>query len=328
MAVLERGGENIGRRGHGGVEHLHPYPLLRQAAGQNVGGALRVAVNGGVGDHHAAHLRLIAAPKVVLAQNIRQILAPHEAVEGQEHGDVQRRSLLQHRLHLGAVLAHDIRVIAAALVQIVAVKVHLVGKEAAVQRAEAAEGVRRQQEFVRLVIGHHHLRPVDHRRHDELQGVAAGAEGVALLADADAIVIGMAEKLADHGLGHGGAKDLHMGEAQHQILQLGGVVRLHVVHHDVVQGAAIQGVVQIFPELADHLGVHRVKQDGLFVQKQVAVVRHAVWHAEDSLKHGQTPAVGADPCVILVDFSDAVHIVSSRCFKLFLLYCKIFFLYR
>ena len=67
MAVLERGGENIGRRGHGGVEHLHPYPLLRQAAGQNVGGALRVAVDGGVGDHHAAHLRLIAAPKVVLA---------------------------------------------------------------------------------------------------------------------------------------------------------------------------------------------------------------------------------------------------------------------
>ena len=168
---------------------------------------------------------------------------------------------------------------------------------------------------------------MDHGRHDELQGVAAGAEGVALLADADAIIIGVAEELADHGLGHGGAEDLHMGEAQHQILQLGGVVRLHVVHHNVVQRPAVQRVQQILTKLADHLGVHRVKQDGLFVQEQVAVVRHAVWHAEDSLKHGQTPAVGADPCVILVDFSDAVHIVSSR-FKLFLLYCKIFFLYR
>ena len=308
--------QNVRRWGHGGVKHLHLYPLLRQAAGQDIGRALRVAVDGGVGDHHAPHLRLIPAPQVVLAENIAQVPAPYKAVQRQDHPDLQPRRLLQHRLHLGTVFAHDVGVVPAALVQIIPVKIHLVGKEPAVQRAEAAEGIRRQQQLVGPVVGHHHLGPVDHGGHDKLQGVPSGAEGIPLLAHMDAVVIGMAEELTDHGLGHGGTQDLHLREPQHQVLQLGGVIGFHMVHHDVVQGTAIQAVVQVFPELPDHLGVHRVKEHGFFIQQQVAVVGNALRHAEYALKHRQAPAVRADPGVVLIHFSDTVHIASSR-FRIF-----------
>ena len=307
VAVLKGVGHNAAEGDHRGVAHGDGNTLLRQTAGQNIGSALRVAINGGVGNKHAPDLRLISAPQQMLMKNVVQILAPHEAVKGQEHGNVQLCRLIQHRLHLGAVLTHDVAVVAAALVQAVPVKVHLVGKEVAIESAEAAEGVRRQQELVRTVVGHHHLGPMDHGRRHKLQRMAAGAEGVSLLAHADAVVVDMTEELADHGLGHSGAEDLHIREAQHHVLQLGGVVRLHVVDHDVVQGAAIQGVVQIFPELVDHLGIHRVKQDGLFVQKQITVIGNALRHAEHALEHRQTAAVGSDPGVIIIDFANTIH---------------------
>ena len=85
------------------------------------------------------------------------------------------------------------------------------------------------------------------------------------------------------------------------------MVRLHVVDHDIVQGAAIQGVVQIFPELVDHLGIHRVKQDGLFIQKQITVIGNALRHAEHALEHRQAAAVGSDPGVIIIDFANTIH---------------------
>ena len=80
MAVLERGGHDVGRRRHRCIEHLHPDTLFRQTAGQHVGSVLRAAVHRGVGDHHAPYLRLIPAPQVVLTQQIAQLLPPHKAV--------------------------------------------------------------------------------------------------------------------------------------------------------------------------------------------------------------------------------------------------------
>ena len=235
VTISECRRQNVGRWGYGGVEHLHLYPLLRQAAGQDIGCTLRIPVNGGVGDHHALHLRLVPAPQVVLAENIFQISPPNKAVERQNHPDLQPGRLLQHCLHLGAVFSHDISVVPAALVQIVPVKIHLVGIEVAVQGAEAAEGIRRQQQLVGTVVGHHHLRPVYHRGHHELQGMPSCAEGIPLLTHMDAVIIGVAEELADHGLGHCGTQDLHLRETQHQVLQLGGVIGLHMVYHDIVQ---------------------------------------------------------------------------------------------
>ena len=44
-----------------------------------------------------------------------------------------------------------------------------------------AEGVGAEQGFLRGIIGHHDLRPVDHRGHDEGEGMPAGRERVHFL---------------------------------------------------------------------------------------------------------------------------------------------------
>jgi hypothetical protein len=78
-------------------------------------------------------------------QEIAEVGAPHEAVERADIGDVQRRGLLEHRLDLGTVFAHDVGVVAAGLVQPVVHEIHLVGEHMAVERAEGAEGVGREE---------------------------------------------------------------------------------------------------------------------------------------------------------------------------------------
>ena len=236
-------------------------------------------------------------------------------MERQQHLDVQRLRLLQHRLHLGAVLAHNVGVVAPRLVQIVAVKVHLIGEQRAVQGAEAAEGVRRQQQLVRGIVGQHHLRPVDHGRRHKVQGVPSGGQRLPLLDNGDAPRQLRPEELADHGLGHGAAQHLRLGIVPQQVSQLRCVVRLHVVHHHVVQLPSRQGVGQVLPKRMAHRAVHRVEQHGLFVCQQIAVEADALRHIVHALKHRQTPAVGAHPCIIVVDLSRAVHriILSAAC---------------
>lgn len=252
-------------------------------------------------------------------QEIPQLLPPHKAVEGQQHGDVQLCRLLQHRLYLRAVFAHDIGVVAPGLVQIIPVEVHLIGKQPAIQGPEAAEGIRRQQQTIRLIIGHQYLRPVDHRSRNKAQRVPPGAEGIPLLHHMDALLKAGAEELGHHGLGHSAAIDLHLREAQHQLLQLRRVIRLHVVYHHVVQRPPLQRMEEIFPEGAAHRRIRRVKQYGLFIPQQIAVEGDAVGYVEHTLKHGQPPPVGAYPRVIVIYLSRAVHgktpfvLICSRC---------------
>ena len=119
---------------------------------------------------------------LVLVENVGDVLAlaPDRAVERANVLDVQAGCLVQQILHLGAVLAHDVRQIAAGVVDPLAPEVELVGEQLAVQGAERAEGVRGEQHAVGGVKRDHGLRPVDHRRVDEGDGVLAEAAGVAL----------------------------------------------------------------------------------------------------------------------------------------------------
>ena len=228
-------------------------------------------------------------------------------MQRQKHRNLQPRGLLQHGLHLRAVFADDVRVVAAGLVEIVSVEVDLVIEEVPVQRAEAAERIRRQQQAVGLVIGHEHLGPVHHRRGHKLQRVAAGAERVALLDRADLPGEAVAEELDDHVPGHGAAEHLHVGIAQDDLLDLGGVVGLHVVDDQIVERAAAQRVGDVLAEGMAHRGVGGIEQDGPFVAEQVAVEAHALRHIIDALEHRQTAPVRADPCIIFIDLSDTIH---------------------
>ena len=57
-------------------------------------------------------------------------------MEGTDHLDLHPGGPLQQGLDLGTVLAHDVGVVAAGIVQPVPLKVHLIGKDVAVQGAE------------------------------------------------------------------------------------------------------------------------------------------------------------------------------------------------
>ena len=113
--------------------------------------------------------------------------------------------------------------------------------------------------------------------------------------------------VADHVADLRVADDFRLGIAAHGLLERLGVVGLHVVHDDVVQRAAAEDMGKVFKELAGDGLIHRVEQDGLFVEQDIGVVRHAARDGVHALKQGQTAVGRADPIQILGHFHSAVH---------------------
>ena len=315
VAAAESVGQDIACRGDGGVVHAHTHASLHQLGCQNVGSVLRVSVHGGVGDEHALFLGRVAAPLQIFLQKIAEMLAPHRAVEGADIGDIQSGGLFQHGLDLGAVFAHDVGVIAAGLVKLLAHKIALVGEKAAVQRAEGAESVGGKEDLVRLVVGHHDLGPVDHGGVDKGQLMLAHGEAVPFLHHMQPSAQIQSEELSQHGLDLGVADDLRLRVAQAERLNGCGVVRLHVGDEQVVQLPSVQGVGHIFEKDSTYSLIHRVEQNRFLVQQQIGVIGDAVGYAVNALEAGKPSVVGAYPDQIVQDLSCAVHECSSSKFN-------------
>ena len=150
-------------------------------------------------------------------------------MEGADNGNVQPGGLFKNALHLWAVLAHNIGIIAPALIQILIHEVTLVGKEAAVKRAEGTESIGGEKDLFRLVVTHHNLRPVDHRCHDKGELMASERKNASLLDNIHpAAQVYIPEKLGKHGLNFIVADDAGLRMAEHEGLHRGGVIRLHV----------------------------------------------------------------------------------------------------
>ena len=227
-----------------------------------------------------------------------------------DHADVERGGLLEQRLHLCAVLADDVRIVAAGIGQPVVLKVILIGIEVAAERAERAEGVGGKERAGRGVKADHDLRPVHHRRHDKGKRVLAEAVGAALGHEDGTAVDVKGEVVADHVADLRVADDLRLGVAAHGLLERLGVVGLHVVHDDVVQRAAAEDMGEIFKELTGDGLIHRVEQDGLLVEQDIGVVRHAARDGIHALKQRQTAVGRTDPVQVLGHFHSAVHTLS------------------
>lgn len=312
MAAPEGLADQVGYIGVGHIvqgDVLHA--LLRQTAGQDLGGIFRMAVDGAAEDGHGPVLRGVGAPQLVFLQEPANVFPPDGAMEGADHLDVQSGGPLQQRLDLGTVLAHNVGIIPAGIIQPVPLKVHLIGKDVAVQGAESTEGISGKQDFVGSVIGHHDLRPVDHGRHQEREGVAAGGERIPLLYHNGAAGDVAVKELADHGNGLGVGHHLNVRPAAQQLAQSGAVVRLHMVHDHVVQGPSRQGKLQILKEPLSHGLIHRVQQHGLLIQHQIGVVADAPGDGKYIFKLGQPPVRGSQPIQVLVDVRHAVHSMIS-----------------
>ncbi|CAN4023953.1 Transposon related HTH domain protein, partial [Dysosmobacter welbionis] len=126
VAVLEALGNQVGHMGVGHVVqgHVGDAPFA-ELGGQRLGGCLGVAVHGGVDNQHALDFRLIAAPFVVLVDEVAQILPPHGTMKGADIPDLVQDAagLAQQQLDVGAILAHDVGEVPAGLVDPVPVEV-------------------------------------------------------------------------------------------------------------------------------------------------------------------------------------------------------------
>ena len=308
VAAPERLGEDDGGMRGGGVIHRDiPNAQIRQPGGQDIGGILRMAVDGAVGDHDSRLLRAIAAPAVVFFHKFGDIRTPNRAVQRADHGELQPRGLLEQRLHLRAVLADDVGVIAARIVHPVAVKVDLVRIQVAVHRAKGTERIGRVEDLLRGVIGDHDLRPVHHRCHDKGECVPAGGEYVALL-DRDGVgVERKVIKLPDHGHGLGVPDDLERRIAEQQLTDNGAVVGLHVVDDQIVERPPAEHMGDILQEQIRHGAVNGVEQNRLLIHHQIGVVGHAARDRVHILKKGQPAIRSADPIEVLLNLLDTIH---------------------
>ena len=249
--------------------HADAHSPLRQLGSENIGGVLRMTVDGSIGDQDALFFGRVAAPKEILLEKIAEMTAPDEAVQRTNILDVKPRRLFQHALHLRAVFADDIGIIPSGLIQMLGKEIGLISKKSAVERAEKAESVGRKEDAVGTLIRHHDLGPVHHRRVDKVQHMAAAGEGIALLDKHDPVGEVAGKKLAQHGFDLCVADDLHVGIADDQIADRVSVIRLHVGNDQIVQLPPSERKLDVFKEgLIDSL-VDRVEQHGLFIEHEI-----------------------------------------------------------
>ena len=309
MAAPERFADQLGDIGVGHIEQPHvPHPFLRQTGGQNFAGIFRMAVNRAAEDRHGLLLRRIAAPALIFFNEPADILPPDRAVKRAEIVNVQPCRLFQHILHRRAVFADNVGVVPAGIIQPVPFKIHLVGKNIAVHGAEGSKGICGEQDFIRCVIGHHDLRPVDQRRHDKGQLMLSKGQGIPLPHRLKAPLQLHREKLTNHPQRLSVADNNRLGMAPQRRAQRCRVIRLHVVHDDIVQFPALQCVFQIFKKAVRDGTVHRVQQGGLFIPEQIGVIGNAPGNRIDIFKKCQSAVRAAQPNQVGCNILCAVHI--------------------
>ena len=187
--------------------------------------------------------------------------------------DLQTGEFPQSHLHRISILPDDIRVITNHLFPIM-LHVHLRVYYAAIQSAVRTERVRREENLIRSVVGHHHLRPMHHRRHIESQLVASRVKGIALLHLMQPL--GDAMKTRQHAERLAIPDNLHARILLTQQTDATRMIRLHVIDNQVIQRTAVQRVRYFLQEDVRVTYIHRINQDGLLVDNQVRVVRNPI----------------------------------------------------
>ena len=278
------------------IYHDFGAALLLQQRGQLFHRLLGMAVYRGIGDHHALFLRAVRRPNVIQIQIIAQIFRQHRAVQRTNGADVQILCLAQQLLHLCAVLAHDADVVPACFAS--PVFLHI-------QRAKLAKGIGREQNLVLAVIGDHYLRPMHHRRQHKGQGASTQIQGVTLAHHHLAIGKVRAEELLHHGKGAGRCHDFGIGIGRSKGRDVGRMVGLHMLHHQIIGTFARQSRSKVLQPLRAEPGFYRVKDGDFLVQNDIRVIGHSVGHRILPFKQ-------VDVVIVYADILDAVR--NKHCF--------------
>ena len=122
----------------------------------------------------------------------------------------------------------------------------------------------------------------------------AKAEGVTLAHDDAVVGIVGAKEVLHHAEGLFGGDYTCFRVDLHKVVDIGGMVRLHVLDHQIVGLTALQGLLDIVQPLMGKILVHGVHDGDLLVQNGVRVVGHAVGDDVLSFKQVYLMVVYAD----------------------------------
>ena len=214
--------------------------------------------------------------------------------------DVECGGLLEHCLHLVAVLAHDVEVVAAGFAGPV-VRVGIV-------HAELAERIGGEQHLFGLLVAEQDFGPMHHRRTDKLERVLAERERVAFLDGERLLRLRQRRELREHRERLGRRDDCRIGVGLHEGQDAAGVVGLDVVDHQVVGRLAVELLLEVFHPVVHLAGIHGVEHRDLLVHDDVGIVGHAVREVVLPFENVQVAVVYAN---VLDAVAKIFHVKSS-----------------
>ena len=190
-------------------------------------------------------------------------------MERADHFYIERARLFEKRHNLRTVFSDDIRVISSCLVEIIAHEVHFIGKYRAVESAEGAERVGGEKYSAHGIERNHNFGPVNHRCHHKIKRMMSRIEGIAFFDDNKSVVIAEIEELLYHREYFRIAYYFHIGIAQHKLRKRRGMVRLHMVNHDIIELSFPESMRHIFKEYFRNGFIDRVKEHCLVIAKKI-----------------------------------------------------------
>ena len=197
------------------------------------------------------------------------------------HLDEHTVQFLQSLLHGSTILADDIGIVTFHLAPIEG-RVHVGVDRSPVERSETTECIAGEKNVVREVVADHGLRPVDHRNHVETQLVVSQLERIAFI-DRPCLCTDAVEALHH-------VERLLIAYERYVRVKLTkqtdgtGVVRLHVVDDQIINGAFADNLPHLFYKQVEKVHINRVDQRDFLVSNQVRVIGHPVRQRPQSFK--------------------------------------------
>ena len=205
-----------------------------------------------------------------------QIFFQNGTVQGADGLDIESSGNFQELLNLHAVFSNDTDEIAAGFV---------IPGFVNVQGSEFTETVGCEEDFVGAVVSHHNLGPVYHGSENEGQRVLSKRKGAAVLyLQFSAFEGHIAEEVLHHAEGLGISHDRGVRINLHEVVDVCGMVRLHVLNDEVIGFRSIQNGSDVVQPLMGEIGIYGVHNGDLFILDHIGVVSHAVGNHILSLK--------------------------------------------
>ena len=230
-----------------------------------------------------------------------KILGEDRSVERADSLNIQSCCYFKKFLYLRAVFSNDSDIVATCFA--VPVLFHIKG-------SELTESVCGKQNFICAVICDHNLRPVYHRCKYKSKNMFSKCQAVTVGYDMFlSFQVHSTEEVLHHGesfsIGNNGCIRICF----HKVLNICGVVRLHMLNYQIIRFRAIQNFCYFSQPFFCEVGVYCVHNCDLLIFDHVGVIGHSVWYYVLSLKQ----------VYLMVIYTYIINIISDfHCYRILL----------